>query len=115
VEQKVGRKLPMVAPYLYEVCGDCTYLDGINCVAEQLKPWDCLAYPLCPFWDVKRKKLIPSFARNCSYPTDIPRDWLSQVWTGWQMIEMFVQEDWLEWYTSIPDYDVQYLSIGEAK
>lgn len=111
-ERKVGKKLPMAAPYLYEVQGDCTYLECGRCCADNLKPWDCLAYPLCPIWDEQTSQWLPSYARNCSYPTQIPISWIREVWTGWQLIAREVEPSWLVWYSSIPDfYETDLLQI----
>lgn len=120
IEKKLGKKLNYVDENknLFQIEGDCVYLENKQCQAKLLKPWECWAYPLCPFWDSVLAQWVPNFARNCSYPTEVPRPWLASVWAGWQYISTKVPWAWMAWYSSIPDYDTttsNLLQIGSQR
>lgn len=111
--KKFGVKLPIVAPYLFEVAGDCSYLDSCkNCIAQHEKPFDCQAFPLCPEFDFETNQWLPRYASNCSYPKKVPIDWIREIWNGWNFIAKHVDPEWLRYYNTIPDFDERLIQIG---
>lgn len=110
--KKFKVKLPIVAPYLFEVCGDCTFLDEKkSCIGKFEKPFDCHSFPLCPIWDDATDQFIPRMSDNCSYPAPIPDSWYKEIWLAWQKIQSCVDRNWCRFYETIPNYDQRLLQI----